>query len=67
VCIVDLSGVFCPADFAEPIGTQDFFDINAFLAAFNAAEPAADLAEPFGVFDFFDVSAFLGAFQTPCP
>jgi hypothetical protein len=67
VCVVDLSGVFCPADFAEPIGTQDFFDINAFLAAFNAGEPAADLAEPFGVFDFFDVSAFLGAFQTPCP
>jgi hypothetical protein len=67
VCIVDLSGVFCPADFAAPIGTQDFFDINAFLTAFNAAEPGADLAEPFGVFDFFDVSAFIAAFQKPCP
>ncbi|MHA7813400.1 MAG: GC-type dockerin domain-anchored protein [Phycisphaerales bacterium] len=57
----------CVADFASPFGTLDFFDVSAFINAFNAQDPAADLAAPFGTFDFFDVSAFIGAFSAGCP
>lgn len=57
----------CPADLAAPFGTLDFFDVSAFLSAFNTQDAAADLAEPFGSFDFFDVSAFLAAFNAGCP
>lgn len=57
----------CQADLAEPFGTLDFFDVSAFLSAFNTQDSAADLAEPFGSFDFFDVSAFLAAFNAGCP
>jgi predicted outer membrane repeat protein len=57
----------CLADFAEPLGAVDFFDLSAFLAAFNAGSPSADIAAPFGVWNFFDVSAFLAAFNAGCP
>ena len=57
----------CAADFAEPIGTLNFFDVSAFIAAFNAGQPAADLAAPFGVFNFFDVSAFMSFYNGGCP
>ncbi len=57
----------CLADFAEPLGTVDFFDLSAFLAAFNAGSASADIAAPFGVWNFFDVSAFLAAFNAGCP
>lgn len=43
-------------------GTLDFFDVSAFLNAFNAQDPVADFTGD-GVFDFFDVSAFLAAFS----
>jgi len=55
------------ADLADPLGTLDFSDVLAFLAAFGAQDPAADLAPPTGVFDFTDVIAFLGAFGVGCP
>lgn len=61
------AGVACPADLAAPYGTLDFFDVSAFLSAYNAHDPAADLAAPFGTFDFFDVSAFLSAYNAGCP
>jgi hypothetical protein len=55
------------ADFALPYDSLNFFDVSAFLGAFNAQSPAADLAAPTGTFNFFDVSAFLGAFNAGCP
>jgi beta-glucanase (GH16 family) len=55
------------ADLAEPYGSLNFFDVSAFLGAFNTQSPDADLAEPTGVWNFFDVSAFLGLFNAGCP
>lgn len=54
------------ADLAEPFGVVNFFDIRAFLNAYNAQDPAADLAGPVGVFNFSDVAAFLDAYQAGC-
>lgn len=42
-------------------GNLDFFDISAFLSAFNDQDPIADFNND-GNIDFFDVSAFLKAF-----
>lgn len=55
----------CPADLTGD-GVLDFFDVSAFLAAYNAQDPAADFTGD-GAYDFFDVSAFLGAFNAGCP
>lgn len=55
----------CPADLTGD-GTLNFFDISAFLTAFNAQDPIADFTDD-GSFNFFDVSAFLVAFNTGCP
>jgi hypothetical protein len=55
------------ADIAPPIGSLDFSDVVAFLAAFSAMEPHADLALPLGTFDFSDVSRFLSAYGAGCP
>ncbi|MFG0247010.1 MAG: GC-type dockerin domain-anchored protein [Phycisphaerales bacterium JB052] len=55
----------CPADF-DGNGAVDFFDISAFVAAFQAGDPAADFTGD-GSFDFFDVSAFVGAYAQGCP
>lgn len=57
----------CAADFAPPIGSVDFSDVTAFLAAFAAESPEADLAPPFTVIDFSDVVAFLQDFAAGCP
>lgn len=54
------------ADLAGPFGQLDFFDVSAFLNAFNAQDPVADFNDD-GAWDFFDVSAFLGIFNTGCP
>ena len=55
----------CVADFNGD-GTLNFFDVSAFLAAFQANDPAADLTND-GSFNFFDVSEFLSAFSKGCP
>lgn len=55
----------CPGDFDQN-GTLNFFDVTAFIAAYNAGNLAADRAEPFGVLNFFDISAFISDFQTSC-
>ncbi len=55
----------CVADFTGD-GVLDFFDVSAFLNAFNAGDPSADLTGD-GTLDFFDVSAFLNAFNAGCP
>jgi hypothetical protein len=57
----------CPPDLAEPFGTLNFFDLSAYLALYNAGDPAADLADPAGVLNFFDVSAYLAAYNAGCP
>ncbi|MGV6815547.1 MAG: M64 family metallopeptidase [Phycisphaerales bacterium] len=44
-------------------GILDFFDISAFLTAFNTQDPQADFNGD-GIYDFFDVSAFLAAFSS---
>ncbi len=55
----------CPADLTGE-GELNFFDVSAFLSAFNAMDPIADFTDD-GVFNFFDVSAFLSAFNAGCP
>lgn len=55
----------CPADFTGD-GTLDFFDVSAFLTAFNNADAIADLNND-GVFDFFDVSQYLSLYSQGCP
>lgn len=54
------------ADFATPLGTLDFFDVQVFLGAFAGHEARADLTGE-GNFDFFDVQTFLSAFAGGCP
>jgi len=58
-------GNTCPPDLTGD-GTLDFFDIQAFLAAFAASDPVADFNND-TVFDFFDVQAYLAAFAEGCP
>jgi cytochrome c len=60
--IVRLSS--CPADFTRD-GVLDFFDVSAFLSAYNAQQAPADLNHD-GAFDFFDVSEFLNALAAGC-
>jgi hypothetical protein len=55
------------ADLANPLGTLNFFDVLAYLNAFNAGDPSADLANPTGTLNFFDVLAYLTAFNAGCP
>lgn len=55
----------CPADLTGD-GKLNFFDVSAFLNAYNAMNPVADFTGD-GVFNFFDVSAFLGAYNAGCP
>jgi len=57
----------CPADLAPPQGVLNFFDISAYITAFNAQDPVADFAAPFGVFNFFDIAAYIAAFNAGCP
>lgn len=55
------------ADLAEPFEVLDLTDIDAFIAAFVAQDPAADIAVPFGVIDLSDIDAFIAAFLGGCP
>ncbi|MEL6396326.1 MAG: GC-type dockerin domain-anchored protein [Planctomycetota bacterium] len=56
----------CPADLAPPYGIISNTDVDAFVAAFFANDPAADLAPPFGVISSTDVDAFVDAFFEGC-
>ena len=56
----------CIADFNNS-GTVDFFDLAAYIAAFNNQDPAADLAPPFGEWNFFDLAAYITLFNQGCP
>jgi hypothetical protein len=55
----------CPADLTGD-GVLNFFDVSAFLNAYNTMDPVADF-DGNGIFNFFDVSAFLNAFNAGCP
>lgn len=55
-----------PADFNAD-GLVNFFDVSAFLSAYNTQDPSADTAPPFGAWNFFDISVYLGRYNTPCP
>lgn len=57
----------CPADLAAPFGTLNFFDMSAFISAYNAQDDVADLAAPFGTWNFFDVSAYIDLYTSGCP
>ena len=54
----------CPADLTGE-GNLDFFDVSAFLTAFNSMNPSADFTGD-GMFNFFDVSNFLQLFSQGC-
>jgi FG-GAP repeat len=54
----------CPADLTGD-GVLDFFDVQSFLAAFAASDPAADWNAD-GAWDFFDLLAFLADFAVGC-
>ena len=55
------------ADLAAPFGIVDITDVDAFILAFLAPDPAADLVVPFGIIDLDDVDAFIAAFLAGCP
>ena len=55
------------ADFAAPFGLLDINDVDGFIAAFTAGDPAADVAPTFGSIDIDDVDAFIAAFLAGCP
>lgn len=60
-----LCGFGCHADLNHD-GSIDFFDVSAFLVAFNTKQPAADFDQN-GSFNFFDVSQFLEEYLRGCP
>ena len=55
----------CAADLNGD-GALDFFDVSAFLVAYNAMDSVADFNDD-GMFNFFDVSAFLVSYNAGCP
>ncbi|MBL4592126.1 MAG: hypothetical protein JKY96_09230 [Phycisphaerales bacterium] len=64
--VIDDAPVGCAADITGE-GNLNLQDVFAFLALFNAADPAADLAAPFGTFNLQDVFAYLALFNAGCP
>lgn len=68
LCIAqDMGGGCSDADVAEPFGVLNFFDVAAFISAFNAQDPSADIAAPFGAWNFFDVSTYITLYNQGCP
>jgi YVTN family beta-propeller protein len=66
LAILSLSTSCSSADLAEPFGELNFFDVSAFLTAFNKGDLGVDFNDD-GELNFFDVSAFLVAYQAGCP
>ncbi len=67
VRILSLDGctIPCAIDYNND-GALDFFDVTAFIMAFNDADPSADINND-NEFNFFDITAFIVAFQNGCP
>jgi hypothetical protein len=63
--VIDEGTASCAADLTGD-GDLNFFDVSAFLNAYNAMDPIADFTND-GAFNFFDVSAFLNAYNLGCP
>ncbi|MCA9276918.1 MAG: hypothetical protein KDA29_12915 [Phycisphaerales bacterium] len=63
--VIDEGAISCPADLTGD-GMLNFFDVSAFLNAYNAMDPQADFTGD-GMYNFFDVSAFLNAYNAGCP
>lgn len=61
----NLIGSPCLADINGD-GELDFFDVSAFLTAYNAQDSLADFNND-GQFNFFDVSTFLTSYTNGCP
>lgn len=59
------NGMGCPVDLTGD-DQVNFFDVSAFISAYNAMDPVADFTDD-GKFDFFDVSAFISAYNMGCP
>lgn len=55
----------CAADLNGD-GELNFFDISAFLSAFNSGDSIADINSD-GAFNFFDVSGYITLFNAGCP
>jgi len=55
-----------PADFVEPFGVLDFFDLQQFLGEFSAMTAAGDINND-NMWDFFDLQFFLNNFAAGCP
>ncbi|MEM1185413.1 MAG: agmatine deiminase family protein [Planctomycetota bacterium] len=55
------------ADLTVPFGVLDLSDVNAYIGAFQAGDPAADVAVPFGFIDLSDVDAFIADYLSGCP
>ena len=64
-CLSTTTIIACTPDLNGD-GVLNFFDVSAFLNAYNTMNPIADFTGD-GLFNFFDVSAFLGAFNAGCP
>lgn len=54
----------CLTDF-DLDGDQDYFDVSAFIDAYNGGDPAADVSGD-GLLNFFDISAYLTAYLGGC-
>lgn len=57
----------CPADLAAPFGVLNIFDIQAYIALYNAQDAGADLAAPFGTWNIFDIQAYIALYNQGCP
>ena len=55
----------CAAEFGGNSGVLDFYDVSAFLVAYQNRTPEADLNAD-AAFNFFDVQMFLQAFLNGC-
>lgn len=56
----------CIADWNTD-GSLNFFDVAAYIDAYNTQDPAADIADPPGQFNFFDIAAFIALYNAGCP
>jgi hypothetical protein len=63
--LLNQCGVSCAVDLTGD-GNLNFFDVGAFLSAFNAMDLIADFNGD-GSFNFFDVTDYLQAFNAGCP
>jgi len=63
--VFNIEEATCPADLNGD-GALNFFDVSAFLIAYQSQAPAGDFNGD-GMYNFFDISVFLTAFNTGCP